>query len=203
MNSPHRLAIVASIATIAVCGSAGAATAAPPTPPATSMAGLPLLITYGPDRASTSVVAAPGATPSVDQQAFISDAFYVMPGAYFPTTPVGLGATWTSQQLVGVEGIITHATVSSTLVSVVGDQFTVSSTTSVDVATVPPTDWPDDVTSATGTFTETAESTGSLTNAMQYRETSSFRVQISLTYSDGTTMVIDATGSDNFEESPL
>ena len=58
--------------------------------------GVPLTITYGADRMSTSVVAAAPATVSPDQQSLIDTLEYRMPGYGFPSRPVGPGATWTA-----------------------------------------------------------------------------------------------------------
>lgn len=168
----------------------------------TVLEGIPLLISYGPDRASTSVAAAPGVSVSANQQAMIDELAYTMPGAGLPTVPVGVGATWTAPLSFSLNGIDVTGTTTYQLVAVDGDQYNVTSSVTIDLSTADPAGYPDDITSASGTITLTNLITGSLSGAMQYRQTGTVRTLATLTYSDGTIITVDSTGDDSFEETP-
>lgn len=100
--------------------------------------GLAQIITYGPDRFSTSVVTEPGTTPTPAQQSLLADLEYSTPGASFPTAPANYR-----------------------LVSVTGDQYVISTSVILDVATVAPADDDGGVAAVVGiAMTETL--TGSL-----------------------------------------
>lgn len=168
----------------------------------TLLQGIPLLIGYGPDRLSTSVVVPPGTSVSSQQQALIDNLVYTMPGFGFPTTPVGVGATWTAPLVTSVNGVEVTGVSTYELLAVTGDRYELSSMSTLDLATADPASYPTDISAVSGTITLTNSITGSLTQPLQYRQTGTVRTLTSVTYTDGTTIAIDTTGQDSFEETP-
>jgi hypothetical protein len=165
--------------------------------------GVPLTITYGADRQSTSVVAAPATTVSPEQQAVIDTLEYRMPGHGFPSRPVGPGATWTAPTTFVVDGVRGTASTTYQVVSVDGGVFEVTGQTTFDLSQADPATYPSNVTSASGLITVTTSVTGSVANAMQYREVSTVRTATTVTFTDGRTIRADSTASESYEQFPL
>lgn len=168
----------------------------------TVLQGVPLVISYGAGRGSTSVVADSAATPTADQQALLDDLSYSMPGFRFPTTPVGVGATWSAPETTFIEGIEVAGTGSFQLVAVAGDQYVITASASFDFSAIDPASYPDVVTGIGGSLTVTRSITGSLSTPMQYRQVETIRSITTTSYTDGTTWTFDLTTVSSFEETP-
>lgn len=162
--------------------------------------GLAQIITYGPDRFSTSVVTEPGANPTPAQQSLLADLEYSMPGASFPTAPIGMGGSWTAPVPLSYGGFSTTAPANYQLVSVTGDQYLISVSVTLDVATIPASEYIDGATAVVGAITMTETLTGSLTNPMIFHEQQTTQVHVTTTYSDGLTLVEDGVVNHAFEE---
>lgn len=146
------------------------------------------------------MVTEPGTTPTPAQQSLLADLEYSMPGASFPTAPIGVGGSWTAPVPLSFGGFSTTAPANYRLVPVTGDQYVISTSVTLDVATVAPADYDGGVTAVVGAITMTETLTGSLTNPMIFHEEQTTEVHVTTTYSDGITLVEDGVVNHAFEE---